>query len=106
MNARRVRELIVTAQGRKKAEVVIENIQLVNVYSREIHPSFSVGLSQDRIAYLGPAPGHLVGPKTQVVDGGGNTSFRDLSTPIPIWTVSSPARSTPLMPWLREIPRR
>ena len=71
MNARRVRELIVTAQGRKKAEVVIENIQLVNVYSREIHPSFSVGLSQDRIAYLGPDPDHLIGPKTQVVNGRG-----------------------------------
>ena len=71
MNARRVRELILTAQGRKKADVVIENIQLVNVYSREIHPSFSVGLSQDRIAYVGPEPDHLIGPKTQVVPGQG-----------------------------------
>ena len=60
-----------TAQGRKKAEVVIENIQLVNVYSREIHPSFSVGLSQDRIAYVGPDPAHLIGPETQVVNGRG-----------------------------------
>ncbi len=71
MNARRVRDLILTAQGRKKADVVIENIQLVNVYSREIQPSFSVGLSQDRIAYVGPEPDHLKGPKTRVVPGGG-----------------------------------
>ena len=71
MNTRRVRELIATAQGRKKADVVIENIQLVNVYSREIHPSFSVGISQDRIAYVGPEPDPLIGPKTQVVAGRG-----------------------------------
>lgn len=71
MNARRVRELIVTAQGRKKADVVIKNIQLVNVYSREIQPSFSVGLSQDRIAYVGPEPDPLIGPKTRVVAGRG-----------------------------------
>jgi len=71
MNARRVRERILTAQGRKKADLVIENIQLVNVYSREIHPSFSVGLSQDRIAYVGPEPDPLIGPKTQVVAGQG-----------------------------------
>ena len=71
MNTRRVQELIATAQGRKKADVVIENIQLVNVYSREIHPSFSVGISQDRIAYVGPEPDPLIGPKTQVVAGQG-----------------------------------
>ena len=71
MNARSVRERILTAQGRKKADLVIENIQLVNVYSREIHPSFSVGLSQDRIAYVGPEPDPLIGPKTQVVAGQG-----------------------------------
>ena len=71
MNAHRVRELILTAQGRKKADAVIENIQLVNVYSREIHPSFSVGLSQDRIAYVGPDPSQLFGPETRVVDGRG-----------------------------------
>jgi adenine deaminase len=71
MNARRVQELILTAQGRKKADVVIDNIRLVNVYSREIHPSFSVGLSQDRIAYVGPKPDPLIGPKTRVVTGQG-----------------------------------
>ena len=59
MNARRVRELITTAQGRKKAEVVIENIQLVNVYSREIHPSFSVGLpGPHRLSGTRPRPSY------------------------------------------------
>ncbi len=71
MRTERVKELIQVAQGRKKAEVVIENIQLVNVYSREIQPSFSVGISQDRIAYVGPESGPLIGPKTQVVNGKG-----------------------------------
>ena len=71
MNARRVRELIATAQGRKKAEVVIENVHLVNVYSHEIHPSFSIALSRDRIAYVGPGASRLIGPETRVVAGQG-----------------------------------
>jgi adenine deaminase len=70
MRAQRVKELILVAQGQKKAEVVIENVHLVNVYSREIQPSFSIGLSKDRVAYVGPSAFHLIGPKTQVIDGG------------------------------------
>jgi adenine deaminase len=71
MQARRVKELILVAQGRKKADLVIENVQVINVYSREIHPSFSVGISHDRIAYVGPEPDPLIGPNTQVVTGQG-----------------------------------
>jgi adenine deaminase len=72
MQARRLKERIRVAQGRKKAGVVIENVHLVNVYSREIHPDFSIGIFRDRIAYVGPNPAHLIGPDTQVVAGRGN----------------------------------
>jgi adenine deaminase len=72
MQAPRLKERIRVAQGRKKAGVVIENVHLVNVYSREIHPDFSIGIFRDRIAYLGPNPAHLIGPDTRVVAGRGN----------------------------------
>jgi len=72
MNVSTIRNLIETATGKKKATAIITDIQLVNVYSREIQPGLSLGLFKNRIAYIGPDPKPLIGPQTQVISGQGN----------------------------------
>lgn len=67
----KVKALIQVAQGQKKATTVIKDILLVNVYSREIQEDLSIGLFQDRIAYVGPELQDLIGPQTEVISGQG-----------------------------------
>ncbi len=69
LNASKIRALIQTASGRRKATAVIKDILLVNVYSREIQKDLSVGLCHDRIAYIGPDPKNLIGPETEIISG-------------------------------------
>lgn len=71
MNASVMKNLILTALGRKKATTVIRDIDLVNVYSREIQKNYSVALYKNRIAFVGPDPRPLIGARTEVVDGQG-----------------------------------
>ncbi|MFQ6024964.1 MAG: adenine deaminase [Nitrosopumilaceae archaeon] len=58
--------------GEKKAEIVLKNCSLVNVYSHEIIPDSQVAILKDRIAYVGADASHTVGKKTVVVDLDGN----------------------------------
>lgn len=67
----KIKTLIQVARGEKKATTVIKDFSLVNVYSREIQKDLSLGLFQDRIAYIGPEPQELIGPQTQVISGHG-----------------------------------
>jgi adenine deaminase len=66
-----IKDLVLVASGRKKATAVLTDISLVNVYSREIQKDLSVGLFQNRIAYVGTDPKYLIGPRTQVTSGQG-----------------------------------
>lgn len=56
------------AMGDKKADVVLKNCSLVNVYTKEIVPKTQVAIMNDRIAYVGPDASHSVGPNTAVID--------------------------------------
>ena len=62
-------ELVEVATGRKKADIVIKNGQLVNVYSGEIENA-DVALKGERIAAVGDVS-HTIGGGTRVVDVNG-----------------------------------
>ncbi|MGI0046947.1 MAG: adenine deaminase [Nitrosotalea sp.] len=54
--------------GEKKANIVLKNCNLVNVYSREIIPQTQIAILKDRIAYVGKDASHAVGEKTVIID--------------------------------------
>lgn len=54
--------------GDAKAELLLKNCSLVNVYTREILPSTDIAISKQRIAYVGDDASHTVGEKTTVID--------------------------------------
>jgi adenine deaminase len=56
------------AMGKKKADLVLKNCMLVNVYSREIIPETQIAILKDRIAYVGTDASHTIGEKTIVID--------------------------------------
>jgi len=66
-------KLINGALGREKADLVIENATLVNVYTGEIQENMAVSIFGEWIAYVGHNPGHTIGPATEVMDASGMT---------------------------------
>ena len=56
------------AMGEEKADIVLKNCKLVNVYSREIIPQTQVAIKKDRIAYVGKDASHAAGKNTAVID--------------------------------------
>ncbi len=60
--------LIDTALGRVKADLVIKNANLINVYSGEIIENSYVAIKGDRIAYVGYKGEHTIGDSTIVLD--------------------------------------
>lgn len=56
------------ALGESKADIVLKNCKLINVYSREIISQIQVAIKKDRIAYVGLDASHTVGEKTVVID--------------------------------------
>jgi adenine deaminase len=58
-----------TALGKEKADLVIKNGRLVNVYSGEIYQA-DIASKGRRIAFVGDVS-HTMGPKTRVLDVGG-----------------------------------
>ncbi len=56
------------AMGDKKADIILKNSSLVNVYTREINNQTQVVVLGDRIAYVGPDASHTVGPNTTIID--------------------------------------
>jgi len=71
LTSREIRSLVNVALGKEKADLVIVNGDLVNVYTREILPGYSVAIKGERIAYVGENAGHTIGPKTEVIDASG-----------------------------------
>lgn len=53
--------------GDKKADLVLKNCKLVNVYTREIVDT-DVSITGDRIAYVGPDSSHTIGKTTTTID--------------------------------------
>jgi adenine deaminase len=54
--------------GDAKAELLLKNCSLVNVYTREILPSTDIAISKQRVAYVGDDASHTKGEKTAVID--------------------------------------
>ncbi|RFU14482.1 adenine deaminase [Rhodobacteraceae bacterium W635] len=63
--------LVAVAAGREPADLVLRNLQLVNVQSREVLDGWQVAVAAGRFAYVGPDAGHCIGDGTEVVDGKG-----------------------------------
>ena len=60
-----IKVLIDTALGKLKADMVIINADLVNVYSGELLNGYSVAIKGDRIAYVGGNAAHTIGPDSE-----------------------------------------
>lgn len=56
------------AMGEKKADIILKNCSLVNVYSHEILPQTQIAIVNERIAYVGLDASHTLGSKTIVID--------------------------------------
>lgn len=63
-----ISQLSAVAMGDKKADMVLKNCRLVNVYTKEIIPNTQVSITKDRIAYVGADASHTVGSTTTVID--------------------------------------
>ena len=64
------RQLTATAQGKLKADLVIKNGTLVNVFTGEIQPNIDVAVKSGRIALVGDATA-TVGEETVIIDAQG-----------------------------------
>ncbi len=63
--------LVAVAAGREAADLVVRNVRLVNVQTREVLDSWQVAVAGGRFAYVGPDAGHCIGDATEIIDGGG-----------------------------------
>lgn len=73
MSPDKIRALMNVAQGLEKADLVVTNGDLVNVYTGEIQRNYSVAVKHDRVAWVGTNPNHTIGPNTRVIDATGKT---------------------------------
>jgi len=73
VDSKEIKTLIDTALGEVKADMVITNAELVNVYSGELLKGYSVAIKGEKIAYLGENADHTIGPDTHVIDATGKT---------------------------------
>ncbi|MFC1923901.1 adenine deaminase C-terminal domain-containing protein [Chloroflexota bacterium] len=71
VDTEKIKILIDTALGKTKADIVVANADLVNVYSGELLRGQSVAIKEDRIAYVGENAEHTTGPDTQVINATG-----------------------------------
>jgi adenine deaminase len=67
-----ISDLIKTAMGEEKADLVVLNGSLVNVYIGEIEEPCSVGIKGTRIAAVGEDLSHLIGEGTRIIDAEGH----------------------------------
>jgi adenine deaminase len=61
------------ALGQEKADLAVVNARLANVYTGEFMDNCTVSIKGKWIAYVGPNPEDAIGPKTEVIDAGGQT---------------------------------
>ncbi len=66
-----IKALIATALGKEKADLVVKNASIVNVYTGEILDKIDVAVKGERIAYVGPDASHTIGSNTKVIKGEG-----------------------------------
>jgi adenine deaminase len=73
MNIAETKELMDVALGISKADLVVYNGTLLNVYTGEYIEKCSVSVKGEKIAYVGEKPENTIGDKTVVIDAGGRT---------------------------------
>lgn len=73
MNTEEMAALIRVALGDEKADLIIANGSLVNVYTGELLEGYSVAVKGKRIAYVGQDARHTIGAATRVIDATGKT---------------------------------
>ncbi len=67
----KTKELMQVGLGRRKADLAIVNGTLLNVYTGELMPGYSILVKGAWIAYVGDDPADGIGLDTQVLDAGG-----------------------------------
>jgi len=73
IDSEEIKTLIDTALGKIKADMVVANADLVNVYTGELLRDQSIATKGDKIAYVGENAEHTIGPDTRVIDAAGKT---------------------------------
>lgn len=68
-----IRDLSQTALGNKKADLIVMNARLINVYTGEILDNQCVSVKGRRIALVDKDVSNTIGQKTQVIDAKGKT---------------------------------
>ena len=66
-------QLMKVSLGEEKADLVIVNADVVNVYTGEILKDLSISVKNKWIAYVGQNAGDSIGPHTEVIDARGQT---------------------------------
>ncbi|MGM0428604.1 MAG: adenine deaminase C-terminal domain-containing protein [Thermodesulfobacteriota bacterium] len=82
-SGRDMRRLVDTALGRRAADLVVQNGDLMDVYTGRMLPGRSIAITDGWIAYVGSDAEHTVGPETRVIDAGGRVvcpGFMDAHT--------------------------
>ena len=65
--------LMQVALGQEKADLVVVNAKLANVYTSELVNDCTISIKDKWIAYVGKDQQHTVGSKTEVIDAAGKT---------------------------------
>lgn len=65
------KELVDAALGRVKADLVVRNGVLVNVYTGELLDGYNIAVKSDRIVHIGKKIDHVIGDDTLVIDADG-----------------------------------
>ena len=63
--------LMRVALGKERADLVIKNGSLVNVYTGEVLPGYSIAIKGDKIAFVGKEIEHTIGADSEVIDASG-----------------------------------
>lgn len=87
-----IKVLMAVALGKASADLVVENANVVNVYTGEVLENTSVCIKEKWIAYVGKNAAESIGPKTRVIDGAGKVlapGFIDGHTHL-VWLFSIP----------------
>lgn len=73
LNAQESKTLMNVSLGKEKADLVILDAKILNVYTGEILDKHSVSIKGSRIAYMGDHAEHTLGSETTVIDAKGKT---------------------------------
>jgi adenine deaminase len=72
------KQLMNVALGNEKADLVIVNATVLNVYTGELLKNQTITIKGDWIVYVGEKPEHTIGDQTQHIDAQGNIAIPGL----------------------------